>query len=281
MRFLIEILIKHHVFIVFVFLTLFCSSLILKINPYNEVKILNGIKNLVYNSLSVENNLIEYFKLKKINSKLENENFSLIKENELLKFENSELELYKKYKNLIILNEDNRFNYIPAKVEKKNWTLPNNTIVLNKGKKHGVLKNMGVINNNGVVGFVSNATTHFCEVTTLISKHTRLLTSIKTKNGVLDEGVLKWNGNSHQYASLEGVGNEIMISIGDSIFTHTESKSFYSGIFIGTISNFEKKISSNSFKIDVLLGVDFKNITSAIIIKDKLYSELKNSYENK
>ena len=137
---------------------------------------------------------------------------------------------------------------------------------------------MGVMNTKGVVGIVSNTTDHFCEVTTIISNHTRLLTSIKTKNGILNEGILKWN---ESLISMEaGVENEIEVSLGDSIFTHSESKSFYSGIFIGTISNFEKKISSNSFKIDILFGVDFKNINNAVIIKDKLKSEL-NFYENK
>jgi len=281
MRFLIEILIKHHVFITFMFIAIFCLSLIMKINPYNEAKILNGARNLMYASLGMENSITEYFRLKKMNIKLEDENCSLIEENELLKFENDELSLYKKYYNLIFQSEDTRFNYIPAKVEKKNWTLSNNILILNKGKKHGVKKNMGVFNKNGVVGFVSNVTSHFCEVTTLISQSTKLLTSIKTKQGILDEGLLKWDGNSYKHATIEGVGNEINISKGDSIFTCSDSKSFYSGIFIGTISEFEKKTSSNSFKINVSLGVDFKNINSAIIIKDNLKSELNSFYENK
>ena len=280
MRFLIEILIKHHVFFIFIFLVFFCLSLILKINPYNEVKLLNGVRNLIYTSLATENNLVEYFKLKKINLKLSEENNQLISDNEQLKFENAELQIFKKNKDLIFQKNQERFNYIPAKIEKKNWTLANNILILNKGRKHGVLKNMGVINTKGVVGIVSNTTDHFCEVTTIISNHTKLLTSIKTKNGILNEGILKWNGKSHKHGSLEGVGNEIEVSLGDSIFTHSESKSFYSGIFIGTISNFEKKISSNSFKIDILFGVDFKNINNAVIIKDRLKSEL-NFYENK
>ena len=44
---------------------------------------------------------------------------------------------------------------------------------------------------------------------------------------------MEWKISYH--GSLEGVGNEIEISLGDSIFTHSESKSFYKVIFIGTI----------------------------------------------
>ena len=81
---------------------------------------------------------------------------------------------------------------------------------------------------------------NFCEVTTIISQYSKLLTSIKTSSGFIEEGVLKWDGVNYRIASLEGVGNEIKISIGDSIFTSSKSKSFYNGIFIGTILNFQK-----------------------------------------
>ncbi len=119
MRFLIEILIKHHVFFIFIFLVFFCLSLILKINPYNEVKLLNGVRNLIYTSLATENNLVEYFKLKKINLKLSEENNQLISDNEQLKFENAELQIFKKNKDLIFQKNQERFNYIPTKIKKK------------------------------------------------------------------------------------------------------------------------------------------------------------------
>ena len=68
---------------------------------------------------------------------------------------------------------------------------------------------MGVFNNNGIVGVVSNTTKNFCEVTTIISQYSKLLTSIKTSSGFIEEGVLKWDGVNYRIATLEGVGNEI------------------------------------------------------------------------
>ena len=69
------------------------------------------------------------------------------------------------------------------------------------------------------------------------------------------------------------------INVGDSVFTSTNSNSFYSGIYIGSIANLENKKSSNSFKIDILFGVDFKNINNAFIITDNLKTELQSLYE--
>jgi len=279
MRFLIRVLIKHHVFIVFISLSTISLSLILKINPYNKFKILNISRNLMYYGFSIEESITEYFKLKKDNEKLKNLNLQLLKKNEFLIEEKNNLILYLKQQNLKFKSAEKRYNYIPAKVEKRNWALPNNIIILNKGKLHGIEKNMGVLNHHGVVGIVSNVTNNFCEVTTLIHQQTNLLTSIKTNNTTLNEGILKWNNNSYRYGIIEGVGNDMKINIGDSIFTSTNSNSFYGGIYIGSISNLEKKTSSNSFKIDVLFGVDFKNINNAFIITDNLKTELKSLYE--
>tara|TARA_B100001057_G_scaffold227039_2_gene227393 strand:+ start:35592 stop:36437 length:846 start_codon:yes stop_codon:yes gene_type:complete len=274
MRFLIEILIKYHVFIIFIFLFLFCLTLILKINPYNEANALNIFRNIIYNSKSLENKVTQYINLKNINSNLEQANCKLTEENEFLKFENNELKTYKEFARSIQSPQNKRYKFIPAQVENTSWALPNNTIILNKGSRNGIKKNMGVFNNNGIIGVVSNTTNNFCEVTTIISKYSKLLTSIKTNNGIVEEGVLKWDGANYKIATLEGVGNEIKISNGDSIFTSSKSKSFYDGIFIGTILNFQNKKSSNSHKIDVLIGVDFKNINSALIIIDDLSSEI-------
>ena len=74
MRFLIEILIKHHVFIIFIFLSFFCLALILKINPYNEANALNIFRSIIYNSKSFENKVTQYINLKNVNSNLEQAN---------------------------------------------------------------------------------------------------------------------------------------------------------------------------------------------------------------
>ena len=274
MRFLIEILIKHHVFIIFISIFFFCLALVLKINPYNEANALNIFRSIIYNSKSFENKVTQFINLKNINSNLEQANCKLTEENEILKFENNELKTYKEFIKIIQSPENQRYKFIPAQVENTSWALPNNTIILNKGSKSGIKKNMGVFNNNGIIGVVSNTTNNFCEVTTIISQYSKILTSIKTSNGFVEEGVLKWDGINYRVVNLEGVGSEIKISIGDSIFTSSKSKSFYDGIFIGTILNFQNKKSSNSHKIDVLIGVDFKKINSALIIIDDLGSEI-------
>ena len=153
----------------------------IQINPYHEFKTFNVIRNLMYNCFVLEKSITDYFDLNKTNSELNTINTELIIHNESLIEKNKTLLLeLNKYK-LIQNSSKKRYNYIAATIEKKSWTLPNNIIILNKGKVDGIEKNMGVFNNNGAIGIVSHLTNHFCEVTTLIHQKTKIIDFYKNK----------------------------------------------------------------------------------------------------
>ena len=269
MRFLFSILIKNHVFIVFISLFIFCLSLIFKINPYHENIKFNLIASFLNNTHSIKKDCINYFSL-------EEKNIQLIQNVEIL--QNEILDLNEKNQKLeTTLKENNinnnlmdslskRYEYIHASVEKNNWALKKNIILLNKGANHGIKKGMPVHNEKGAIGTVSEVNNNFCQVTTLLHLKTRVYALIKKNSVALGEGFLTWNGNSNKYAQFE-VGIDIRVNIGDSIFS---SKNIY----IGKVDQINPKISSNNQKIEVLLGVDFKNIQEVFILKDKLKNEL-------
>ena len=110
-------------FLLFHFIFFFCLALILKINPYNEANALNIFRNIIYNTKSFENKVTQYINLKNVNSNLEKANCKLIEENEILKFENDELNTYKKFAKIIQSPENQRYKFIPAQVENTSWTL--------------------------------------------------------------------------------------------------------------------------------------------------------------
>ena len=269
MRFLFSILIKNHVFIVFLSLFIFCLSLIFKINPYHESIKFNLVANFLNNIHSIKKDYINYFSLEKTNiqltqniKKLKNEKLDLNEKNQFLKDIIKENNI-----NNILDSLNKRREYIHARVEKNNWALKNNIILLNKGKNNGIEKGMTVHNEKGAIGVVSEVNNYFCQVTTLLHLKTRIYALIKKNNIELGEGFLTWDGRSNEHAQLE-VGIDIRINMGDSIFSSE-------GIYIGNVNQINSKKSSNSQKIEVLLGVDFKNLHEVFIIKDKLKNELK------
>tara|TARA_B100000902_G_scaffold244629_1_gene231617 strand:+ start:151 stop:975 length:825 start_codon:yes stop_codon:yes gene_type:complete len=269
MRFLFSILIKNHVFIIFISLFIFCLSLIFKINPYHENIKFNFIANLLNNTHSIKQDCINYFSLEKKNIQLI-QNMEIL-QNEILDLneKNQKLETTIKENNInnnLMDSLSERYEYIHASVEKNNWALKKNIILLNKGADHGIKKGMPVHNENGAIGVVSEVNNNFCQVTTLLHLKTRIYALIQKNSVVLGEGFLTWNGNSNKYAQLE-IGIDIRVNVNDSVFS---SKNIY----IGKIDQINSKISSNSQKIEVLLGVDFKNIQEVFILKDKLRNEL-------
>ena len=152
-------------------------------------------------------------------------------------------------------------------MEKNNWTLQKNIILLNKGRNNGIKKGMQVHNKNGVIGSVSKVTKSFCQVKTLLHLNTFEYVEIRKKNNLLGVGFLTWDGQSKKFAQLD-IGIDIRVNIGDSIFS---SK----GIYVGKINEIKPKISSNGQKVQVMLGVDFKRIDEVYILKDILFNELK------
>tara|TARA_B100001029_G_scaffold179282_1_gene188257 strand:- start:2295 stop:3119 length:825 start_codon:yes stop_codon:yes gene_type:complete len=269
MRFLFSILIKNHVFIVFLFLFLFCLSLIFKLNPYHENISFNLITNFFHNIHSTKKNYLNYFALNKENEKLikelltlKNEKFDLIEKNELLE------SIIKNEKANINLTDSlkKRYEYIHARVEKNNWALQKNIILLNKGELDGVEKLDVVSNEQGAIGEVTKVSNHFCEVTTLLHLKTDVYAKITKNKESLGEGRLTWNGVSNKYAQLE-IGIDKRVNKGDSVFTAK-------GVYIGKIDKINSKVSSKGQKIEVLLGVDFSNIQEVFILKDKLQNEL-------
>ena len=271
MRFLFSILIKNHVYIVFLSLFMFCLSLIFKINPYHENINFNLIDNLFSNIHSAKTDLKNYFFLDKKNKELNSYLEELKNDILILESKNHFLKSEMKKNNINTYFSDSlekRHEYVHASVEKNNWTLKKNIILLNKGKNNGIKKGMPVHNQDGVIGSVSKVTNNFCQVKTLLHTETYEYVEIKKNNKLLGVGFLTWDGLSKKYAQLD-LGIDLRINIGDSIFSSKD-------IYVGKVNKIKPKVSSNGQKIEVKLGVNFRTINEVYILKDILTDELNN-----
>lgn len=271
MRFLFSILIKNHVYIIFLSLFIFCLSLIFKINPYHENINFNLIDNLFSNIHSAKTDLKNYFYLDKKNKELNSYLEELKNDILILESKNDFLKSELKKNNINSYFSDSlekRHEYVHARVEKNNWTLKKNIILLNKGKNNGIKKGMPVHNQDGVIGSVSKVTNNFCQVKTLLHTETYEYVEIKKNNKLLGVGFLTWDGLSKKYAQLD-LGIDLRINIGDSIFSSKD-------IYVGKVNKIKPKVSSNGQKIEVKLGVNFRTINEVYILKDILTDELYN-----
>ena len=115
MRFLFSILIKNHVYIVFLSLFIFCLSLIFKINPYHENINFNLIDNLFSNIHSAKSDLKNYFFLDKKNKELNSYLEELKNDILILEFKNDFLKSE--------LKKNNINTYFSDSLEKKDMNM--------------------------------------------------------------------------------------------------------------------------------------------------------------
>ena len=277
------ILRKKDVVVYFVLLSL-SLSLIFNSNYFHKSKFIifsNGITNYTN---EVFENINWYFELKKINSSLVEEN--LILKNQLEKF----IE-----KNSIDSLENVAFQYHNAKVISNNLSSIKNNLVINKGIKHGLKNEMGVISSTGIIGIINRTSKNYSSVMSVLNTESKINAKVKRTSHF---GTLEWNGLSNRELLLNDIPETADIKIGDSIITGGMSLIFPEGINIGVVSEIMKKekfndtvmkfhisnqvkianieFRENYLNIEVKLHTDMNNLNNVYVIE----SLNKNEFEN-
>jgi len=268
------ILRKKDVVVYFVLLSL-SLSLIFNSNYFHKSKFIifsNGITNYTN---EVFENINWYFQLKKINSSLVEEN--LILKNQLEKF----IE-----KNSIDSLENVAFQYHNAKVISNNLSSIKNNLVINKGIKHGLKNEMGVISSTGIIGIINRTSKNYSSVMSVLNTESKINAKVKRTSHF---GTLEWNGLSNRELLLNDIPETADIKIGDSIITGGMSLIFPEGINIGVVSEIMKKekfndtvmkfhisnqvkianieFRENYLNIEVKLHTDMNNLNNVYVIK--------------
>lgn len=189
----------------------------------------------------------------------------LEEQNKLLLQENAEL-LERLNKKHTKENKTSKVNYISAKVLSKSISGLHNYLLLNKGKNHGVLQNMGFFNTKGIIGIVKTVGENYSIVAPIIHTAIKIPAKHKKSNHF---GFTNWNGENDRIVFLEDIPKYANIKNGDTIVTDYNSEIFFEGIPIGTVTGFNIIEYSNHYQIRVKLFVDFKNIRSGYLLNKK------------
>ena len=284
MQQLIDFILRKKDVVVYFVLLFLSLSLIFNSNYFHKSKFIifsNGITNYTN---EVFENINWYFELKKINSSLVEEN--LILKNQLEKF----IE-----KNSIDSLENVAFQYQNAKVISNNLSSIKNNLVINKGIKHGLKNEMGVISSTGIIGIINRTSKNYSSVMSVLNTESKINAKVKRTSHF---GTLEWNGLSNRELLLNDIPETADIKIGDSIITGGMSLIFPEGINIGVVSEIMKqekfndtvmkfhinnqvKIANIEFRenylnIEVKLHTDMNNLNNVYIIE----SLNKNEFEN-
>lgn len=232
---------------------------------YQGSQVLNSSNAVASNIYLAAANTKEYFALKQENERLAEENTKLrnrLKSNfniiPLTRFERHDT-LYKQH-----------YTYMSAKVVNSSVNKRRNYLTLNIGKEQGAGRDMAVMSVQGIVGYITDASSNFSSAMSLLHKDSKINCQLKNDGSY---GILIWDGSDYQHCLLTDIPTHARIKKGDTVETSELSGIFPEGLFTGTVESWEQKQNESFFTVKVKLGADLKKVNHVYIIQNKYKGE--------
>ena len=267
MRNILRFLFQHHFAVLFVLLQIIAFILIFAYNPYQRSSFVNSSNFLSGYIYEKSSNIIEYFSLRKTNRVLSEENAFLRS-----RFPES-FQMSDQFTRLVKDSLKNRqYIFRSGKVINNSINKKFNFLTIDKGSKDSIKKEMGVICPEGVVGIITNTSSHYSTAISLLNTRLKISAKLEESNYY---GSIEWGGNSYQFVNLNEIPLHVPVHKGDKVVTSGYSSIFPEGIPIGEVESVTLERGDSFFRIKVKLSVDFKNITFVEMIENQMQDEQK------
>tara|TARA_R110002012_G_scaffold277194_1_gene464409 strand:- start:830 stop:1645 length:816 start_codon:yes stop_codon:yes gene_type:complete len=254
MQQIINFFIRNKTFLLF--LVLFSLALVFTIqsHSYHKSRYINSanfVSGSVYSSV---NNINTYFDLKEENLKLQSENNRL-----------RAIVYNSENKTINLADSITKANYItiPALVIKNDYSLNNNILLINKGRKNQIKQDLAVVSPKGVVGITDRFNANYTTVLSILNTNTLISAKLKTSNHF---GTISWDTKSPKYVQLTEIPKIATIKKGDTIVTSGRSAIFPRDILIGKVKSYQLDKSENFFNVEVELFNDMTSLDHVYVI---------------
>jgi len=267
MRNLLNFIVRYYFFFLFLLLETVAILIVIQNQYYQRAFFASSANVVAGRFFSTSSNLSDYFNLAKVNRQLSEENARLL--------ELSEHSFLKTGDDETLINDSTfikRFEFVTAEIINNSVNRRDNHLTLNKGRRHGIEPDMGVITFNGVVGIVANVSNNFSSVVSLLHKDMQISAKLKKNDHI---GTLIWEGYNYRYASLIYIPPHVELVQGDTVVTSGFSVIFPPDIFIGVIEDFEVKRGDNFITARIKLALDFNNLKHVMVVKDLMNEEIR------
>ncbi|MFO7977966.1 MAG: rod shape-determining protein MreC [Bacteroidales bacterium] len=266
MRNLFKFISRYYFFFLFLALQTIAMLMVANSHQYQRAVMLRSANQVTSFFHRVQTNVHEYFALRRLNKDLALQNNMLLHQTpfSFLKTDQQEFlvgdTLYQR-----------RYLYVNARVINNSVTRRNNFLTLDKGRRHGIHPDMGIITARGVIGIVNNVSENFATVISLLHADVNISVRMK-KNGHL--GTLQWDGEDYRQATVLYIPTHVELNVGDTIVSSGFSTIFPPDVLIGTISNYIIHPGENFSTVQVTLAQDFNNLSYVHAVKNLFREEL-------
>ena len=266
---LLNFFVKHSAWFIFAVYVILSLVLLFKDNPYQQSVYLTSANRLSAAVYKAFNGVTSYFHLHDINESLQQRNAAL---------EMEVIELRDQLSDLQLLHPDSlhqpalrQYSFVMAHVISNSIAQPNNYITIDRGHIDGISPEMGVIDQNGVVGIVNVVGSHAARVISLLNPHMRLSCKLRASGFY---GSLVWDGKSPQYAVLEELPKHLTYHKGDTVVTSGYSAVFPEGIIVGTVEGLARGMSDSFVSLRVKLTTNFSQLSNVRVITNSMKDQI-------
>ena len=162
--------------------------------------------------------------------------------------------------------------YMPinATILSRNKSYWFNTLTIDKGKKHGIKKDMAVITSEGLIGKISKVSKLSSEIKLITSDDVNYKVSVSIKTNDRETyGILNGYDIENNLIKISGVDRSIKVEKGNTVSTSGLGGVFPGGLYIGVVEKIENDKYDLSKTIYIKTKQDFDSIHYVTVLGEK------------
>ncbi len=272
MRNLLNFFLRYSSWFVFLIYVALSCYLLFTRNPFQHHVYLTSANAVASGIYEVTSQVTSYIGLRDINDDLQQRNAALEAEVMKLRQQNKRLRLEIAQDSLRSIDSIGQFNFVTASVINNSVIRPYNYITIDKGTADGIGPEMGVMDQNGVVGVTNVSAGHHTRIISLLNPNFRLSCKLRGNSAF---GSLVWDGKSPSEALLEELPKQVKFHKGDTIITSGYSAMFPEGIPVGTVIGSTRGDDDNFHTLRIHLLTDFTTLSTVKVISNRDIVEIK------
>jgi len=261
MGFLLRLFSRNGLFVFFIFLQIIALVLVFTRNSMQRSWIAGqtAAVNSTFSGYIDEGT--SYLKLKQINDELVAQNKELMQK--LYGVSSDSVAKITRVDD--VANNQQIYTVLDGEIIHNSINRSDNYFTINRGERHGVQPQMGVIGPRGIAGIVINTTGDYALAQSILSTNKIRINAALKNSGYF--GTLTWKGEDSRLMHLSDVPKYVPLKVGDTVVTDGKSAIFPEGVMVGKVAGYHVDTKTGFWDISVELSETMGNLKKVYIVK--------------